>query len=245
MVLNDRIQAGTLRYQPLERLPVSRPVNRVEWLEQFAAGKRVLDIGAMDETSVEVKGKTELWLHGRLAKVARSVLGVDNSAKIPDEGIQTSPNSRIIHGDAYQVGEFILQGHDFDVVIAGEFIEHIPNVLLFFQNMAKHPALKGKTLVCTTPNSTSVLQFLVGLFSRESQHEDHLHIFSYKTLSTLCARAPFKSWRLIPYYTDFSEARLTGSPRARVSLKAFEGLIRSVERVSPLLGRGWILVAQL
>ena len=239
------MQAGTLRYQPFEKLTVAGPVHRVEWLEHFVRGKRVLDIGAMDETSVETKGSTDLWLHGRLAKAARSVLGIDNSIKVPDEGIQTFPNSRIIRGDAYQVGELISQGHEFDVVIAGEFIEHIPNVLQFFRNLAEHPALKGKTLICTTPNSTSLLQLLIAFFSRESQHEDHLHVFSYKTLSTLCARAPFKSWKLIPYFTDLSEARLHSGRVGRASFRAFEGVMRAFERVSPLLSRGWILVVEL
>ena len=173
------------------------------------------------------------------------MLGIDNSTKLPEAGIQTSPNSRIIRGDAYQIGNLISEGHEFDVVVAGEFIEHLPNVLQFFRNLAEHQALRGKTLVCTTPNSTSLLQLLVGAFSRESQHEDHLHIFSYKTLSTLCARASFKSWRLIPYYTDLSEARLLGSPVSRISYRAFEETVRVFERVSPLLSRGWILVVDL
>ena len=44
-----------LRYEPLERLRVPRPVDRISFLVAQCRGKSVLDLGAMDETAVDAK----------------------------------------------------------------------------------------------------------------------------------------------------------------------------------------------
>jgi hypothetical protein len=82
---------------------------------------------------------------------------------------------------------------------------------------------------------------LLALLWRESQHIDHVHIFSYKTLNTLCKRAGFKSWKIYSYHVKFSEMILQSSWVKRVLLISFERIINFFEYLFPLLA-GWLIV---
>jgi len=44
-----------LRYTPLERIPVGRPVNRIAHFTSACHGKFVPDLGALDETAFQNK----------------------------------------------------------------------------------------------------------------------------------------------------------------------------------------------
>jgi 2-polyprenyl-3-methyl-5-hydroxy-6-metoxy-1,4-benzoquinol methylase len=185
-----------LSYQTLERLAVCRPVDRLSWLAQSCTGKVVLDIGCYDETAL-AKRDTDHWLHGRLAKTAKRVVGVDRSDKIPPGGLRTASNATIHRGDGVHVDAHVLGGDCFDVVVAGEFIEHIESPLDFLRDIkARRP---GAQLLISTPNGVSFANTLLGLIRREVQHPDHLQNFTYKILNTLCARADFKDWEILPY----------------------------------------------
>ena len=85
-----------LQYRALERIRTPRPVDRVKTLSGWALGKRILDLGALDETALEQKQGNGRWLHAELCGSAREVLGIDNSEKLPVEGLVTAPNGRII-----------------------------------------------------------------------------------------------------------------------------------------------------
>lgn len=227
-----------LKYETLEKLPVQRPVDRLDFIADHCVGKVVLDIGCFDETAL-VKRETRHWLHGRLAAKAKVVVGVDNSTKIPREGLQTAANAAIYCGDGVHVDESLAGRNDYDVIVAGEFIEHIENPLEFFSEMkARFP---GRELLISTPNGVSFANTLLGLIGREVQHHDHLHNFTFKILNTLCLRAGFTRWEIIPYRFYATEMILnsTGAKRAFVSL--VESSIKLVERMFPLLSFGYIL----
>lgn len=117
-----------LKYETLEKIPVRRPVDRLDFIADHCAGKVVLDIGCFDETAL-IKRETRHWLHGRLAGKAKLVVGVDNSSKIPPEDLRTAANAAIYRGDGVHVDESLTGRNDYDVIVAGEFIEHIENPL--------------------------------------------------------------------------------------------------------------------
>jgi len=75
----------------------------------------------------------------------------------------------------------------------------------------------------------------------ESTHEDHLCILSYKTLSTLCMRAGFKDWEIIPYFARFDEMKLRHVGVARLAISLVQRLINSLEWMFPLLSFGYIV----
>src|ERR1700682_4987328 len=92
-------KAPTLAYTSLEQISCARPVDKLSWVTEQCRDKFVLDLGAYDETAIGAKHGTPWWLHGRIARVARRVVGVDNSTSIPQEGIQTSERSVIVRAD--------------------------------------------------------------------------------------------------------------------------------------------------
>ena len=229
-------------YTTLEKVPVSRPVDRLDHIESLCRDKVVLDIGCLDETAL-VKRDTQHWLHGRIARVARQVVGVDASERIPEGGLETGPASRIHRGDAMRLDQALVQSAPFDLVVAGEFIEHVSDPLKFLAHLRR--ALPGRELVLSPPNGPSAANALMALIGREPQHPDHLANFSFKILHTLCRRAGFDAFEIRPYRFYATEMILRSDGFARLAARGAEAGIRALERLCPLLSFGWIVRAQL
>jgi Methyltransferase domain len=231
-----------LNYTPLERLTVAHPVDRIKFIAGACAGRRVLDLGAMDETAWASKRGRGTWLHEEIGRKALHVDGIDNSAQIPTEGLRTGPNTTIRRGDIMDPRR-LLDGLEEipDVVVAGELIEHLENPLQFLRQFAGLKRLSGKTLILSTPNATALHNCLIGLIRRESTHQDHLCILSYKTLVTLCTRAGFSKWEIVPYFSRFTEMRGRHSGLARLGVSVAERIVNALEWIFPLLSFGYIV----
>jgi hypothetical protein len=238
--------APQISYTPLEYLGVRRPVDRVGFITAACRGKVVLDLGAMDETAWQAKRGQGSWLHEEISRGARHVYGVDNSALIPDEGLRTGENSIIRRGDVRDPAACLtaVEGTP-DVVIAGELIEHLENPLEFLRRFAALRVLSGKILILSTPNATALHNVLIGLAGRESTHHDHLCVLSFKTLATLCARAGFGTFEIVPYYARFTEMAERHSGAARLGVRAAERSVNALEWCFPLLSFGYIVRVQL
>jgi hypothetical protein len=235
-----------LNYTPLERLKVARPVDRIEFIARACEGLRVLDLGAMDETAWAAKRGRGTWLHEVIGSSARAVDGIDNSTLVPAEGLRTGPNSTIRRGDMTDPDLLVAAlAHAPDVVVIGELIEHLENPLQFLKRLAAIERLAGRTLFLSTPNATALHNVLIGLAQRESTHQDHLCIFSYKTLATLCTRAGFREWEIIPYYSRFTEMQERHSGALRLAVLATEHLVNLFEWLFPLLSFGYIVRIRL
>jgi hypothetical protein len=231
-----------LRYTPLERVRVAHPVDRIKFIAGACAGRRVLDLGAMDETAWAAKRGRGTWLHEEISRKALRVDGVDNSAQIPTEGLRTGPNATIRRGDITDPRRLVDElGESPDVVVAGEVIEHLENPLEFLTRFAGTERLAGKMFILSTPNATALHNFLIGLVRRESTHHDHLCVLSYKTLATLCARAGFSKWEIIPYYARFTEMQDRHSGLARLGVRVAERIVNALEWMFPLLSFGYIV----
>jgi hypothetical protein len=229
-------------YTTLERLRVARPVDRLDFVAALCRDRVVLDLGCLDETAL-VKRDTVHWLHGRIAQVARQVVGVDSSTRIPPEGLTTGDHARIHRGDATAIDPVLLQSAPFDTVVAGEFIEHVSDPLAFLVRLRRD--LPGRDLVLTTPNGPSAANALMACIGREAQHPDHLANFSFKILHTLCRRAGFSQWQIVPYRFFATEMILTSSGARRAAALTAQGGIRLLEQLFPLLSFGWVVRARL
>ena len=104
---------------------------------RYARDKEILDIGSCGNQGEEVKTKT---LFSNLKKVAKSATGLDIESNTPE----------IIKGNA----ETIKLKKKFDLVTAGDVIEHIHNPGLFLDNMHAHLKENG-LLLLVTPNTKS------------------------------------------------------------------------------------------
>lgn len=224
-----------LAYTTLEKIAVTGPVDRIGFIAGRCKGKRVLDIGCLDETALAKRGTSE-WLHARIAETAASVIGIDLSDKLTAEGLVTAPNARIVKGDGTRPH---IPAGEIDIIVAGEFIEHLENPLAFLRELkARYP---GHELVLSTPNGTSLANGLMGLIGREAQHPDHLLTSTYKTLTTLCRRAGVREWEIIPYRFYATELVLGSKGAFRLFVKLVERMVRLGERLAPLRGFGYVV----
>jgi hypothetical protein len=230
-----------MRYIAIEFIAVKKPVRRINYISNFCLNRNVIDLGALDETALALKMGRGNWLHARIAELATKVIGLDNSQIVPLDGIKTSDNSQIIKFD---IGEIVNLGDSldlsqFDLVVAGELIEHLPEPQRFLSDLLK---LDLKNIVISTPNACNLYNFSLGLFRMESMHIDHVNIFSFKTLTTILSRSGYDNFEIIPTYAEFHEmiASSTGPKRFMVIL--FQRFINALEWLFPLLSGGWIVV---
>lgn len=138
-------------------LRLIRERNPVVWRDDYLAdsclGLDVLDIGCVDHRAEIAEQLGDGWLHKRLTKVANSVIGIDHLQS--EVEILVTRDFNIICADAEQ---FDL-GQTFDVIIAGDIIEHLSNVGSFLISVRKHMRLDSK-LIITTPNPIDIEQTL-------------------------------------------------------------------------------------
>lgn len=234
-----------LDYTALEAIRVSRPRDRIGQIVERARGKRVFDLGALDETAYASKQDNDRWLHARLCEVAEEVVGIDNSSLVPPGGLQTAGNGRIVNADIFDLSVAVAHYGKPDLVVAGELIEHLPDTLAFLRSLKACPGLSGAEFVFSTPNACSWHNALVGMAGRESTHRDHLQIYSYKTLRTLFGRAGIQLELLAPYNVRFDEMIESSSGAMRLAVRGFQGGIHMLEFIAPVLSAGWVGVARL
>jgi 2-polyprenyl-3-methyl-5-hydroxy-6-metoxy-1,4-benzoquinol methylase len=128
---------------------------------EYAKGKDLLDIGCMGRTM-----KYKLWPQVKAS--ARSYTGID---------IQTPTSADVVQGNM----ESYDFGRDFDVVIAGDVLEHVSNQGLFLENIGRH-LRDDAVLIITTPNAKWPTVFL-------RTHPDHVLWHDRSTLTGVLHRA--------------------------------------------------------
>jgi hypothetical protein len=234
-----------LTYHPLEKLSVPRPVERLPYIAAQCAGLRVLDLGALDETVVgKQQHSSWKWLHGEVAATAREVLGVDASDEVRRQReIRTDFNTRIVYGRVEQLDEIVREFRP-DLILAGELIEHTPDTLGWLTRLGD--LAPGARLLVTTPNATSILNILLSFTRRENQHEDHLHVYSYKTLTTLARRLNLADKKITPYYYHSEQFRgRVPAPAVPLILAVDYLLLMPLQYLFPLTAFGFILEGTL
>lgn len=236
--LDNQLMRPKLTYESLEKVAIGKPVDRLDYISSLCTRKTVLDIGCYDETALEKRG-TEHWLHGRILQRATEVIGIDISEKLPPEGLVTASNGKILQRDAVGMDLQGITADAIQVIVAGEFIEHLEHPMAFLREVKQK--LPGRELVLSTPNGVCFANTLMGTIGREVQHPDHLHNFTFKTLNTMCLRAGFDSWEIVPYRFYATEMILASSGTKRMLVRFVQACIRVVERVFPLLSFGYVV----
>jgi 2-polyprenyl-3-methyl-5-hydroxy-6-metoxy-1,4-benzoquinol methylase len=158
--------------------------DRRRLISDIVRDRDVLDMGCIDHTLDS--RRRGMWLHDHIRKAARSVLGLDYEQaevdKLVREGYQ------VVAADATR---FDL-GKTFDVVVAGELIEHLLNAEGFLTSVRAHLRPEGK-LVLTTPNAICLAYFLENLLvGHELDNKDHSCLYTPTTLQTLLRKHGFE-----------------------------------------------------
>lgn len=196
------------RFQLARMLKSSPPVGKEQFIEQCCRGKSVLDLGCIRH-SAEFAATDPNWLHRRIHRVAARVVGVDY---LPAE-VEKLRNSEF-HIICADVTRPLPLQEQFDVIVAGDLIEHLDNFQGFFGNCTR--LLKpGGSLIITTPNPFFAGQFhFVALKRYFLINPEHTCWIDPQALSQLAARFGFaiaeahylrRSWQL-PHLISESES---------------------------------------
>ena len=230
------------------RLGRVRRVDRNAFLLERARGKKVLHLGCADEHAVSLKIKKQVHLHAQLAAVARELWGVDASRHGLSE-LREAGFSNLIQGDVERLDEIdALRDQEFDVVIAGELIEHIFNPGLFLKTCRTLCAADTE-LILTTPNALCYSQTIFALLDREAIHPDHTVMWSPTTLRHLVGRSGYIVTNVL-VYGDMPCVQLhpnesLGRQFARLALRSLDVALRkTVVHFRPWLNNGLIVVAR-
>lgn len=165
-------------------------------LRKYAVGKPdVLDLGCVDarpkKNNVAQRIAKPNFLFKRVHEINPSVLGVD----IDPHGVEQ------LQAAGYQAVcadvETMDLGRKFDVIIAGEIIEHLENCGLFLRNMRRHLKDDG-VLIISTPNPFYAAQsWKIWRYGHPQVHEDHMNWQDPTTLQALlrrCGLEPFEGY---------------------------------------------------
>lgn len=137
----------------LHPIPDTKVVNRVDFILQSCKGKKVLDIGSSGFLRV-------------LLKQICTLTGIDKT----DEGDIKCD----VEKDPMPDGEY-------DLVVAGEILEHLSNPGMFLDNLKRYDC----PIIITVPNAFSNNSGRTGI---ENVNPEHVAWYSFHTLKTLVER---------------------------------------------------------
>ena len=146
---------------------------------------KVLDIGCWD-------GSYAI----RYKKTTNTVYGIESS----ETSAKKAESKGIIVEHGNFVEENFFKGLQFDVVIAGEIIEHVFDTDLFLQKIRKMLVLNGK-LIITTPNVASLPRRILLLFGINPMLENrvivgesvgHIRYFTFDDMDKILVDNKFK-----------------------------------------------------
>jgi SAM-dependent methyltransferase len=159
--------------------------NKAKFFQTYCKNKKVLDLGSLDHHPKNAK--SEAWLFSYLQEVSSSILGLDyNKAGVKELQKDGYP---IVFGDA-QSFHF---KEKFDVVTAGDLIEHLLDLNGFFISIKNILKKKG-SLVLSTPNPWCWKYILYHLLKARLYpiNREHTAWFCIQTLIQLSGRFGFK-----------------------------------------------------
>ncbi len=157
-------------------------VDRAEYIAAKVTGKKTLHLGCTGWPVTKATLENGTHLHQLMASQASVLYGVDLDA----DGIDLLKNAGInnlVLGDVYRLSELGLP-NDFEVIVAGELLEHLENTGLFLESM-KSVMSSQCDLVITTPNSYSIKAMTHSLLGHDHQDPTHVSVHSFTTLFQL------------------------------------------------------------
>jgi len=185
-------------------------VDRVAFIKNACVGRKVLHLGCTDYPFTKEVIKNEMLLHFELGKVAKELYGFDFDERgikiLSDAGVKNLYLSNLEKLEEVELDE------TFDVIIAGEMIEHLSNPGLFLKGIQRfmNPATN---LLITTINAYCGMRMLTYGFrgqggAHEPVHPDHVAYYSYSTLKVLIERQNLTVKRFAFYNTGEEHRKL-------------------------------------
>lgn len=172
--------------------------SKIRFITEKCRGKSVLDLGCVQHDPLFAQ--TKLWLHKAIKSVASDVVGLDLSEsgilKLEEMGYEN-----LVVADAQ---DYYL-GRKFDVIVAGDLIEHLHNVGGFLESCREHMGEKSKLLICT-PNPWHWHKWARAFWRDVPVNEEHTMWLCPKTLDQVARR-----FRLSTVNLEYGSSRLKDS----------------------------------
>ena len=190
--------------------PVLQPhsyLSKEDFLVAAALGRRVLHLGCVGFTDLSADDRVRLAkqsLHWKLSQVA-DVVGVDYSIEVVEEFRRLGIFTNILAGSVEQLPDLPLPG-PFDVVIAGDIIEHLSNPGMMLDGIRDF-CTASTILIITTPNAFGLPNYGRFLLRRFKEGEEHVLSFNATTLSQLLGRHGYTVMRLETCFQPLSVDR--------------------------------------
>lgn len=170
--LSDDPNAAVVLARRAETLRAAwRPAitDRTRFLEDRCRDRFVLDIGCVAHDVARMSSPG--WLHGRLAAASRRCIGVDvlasGVAAMKDQGFEA-----VVHDLGTGLGPLEHEA-PFEVIVAGELIEHVPSLDMLFEIAAQALTSNGE-LIITTPNPYAPHRVRAGQLGIVWENADHI-----------------------------------------------------------------------
>ena len=187
------------RYELADYLKKSPAVEKTVFIQDFCRNRDVLDLGCIRHSADFAKNDPN-WLHQKIRDVAKNVVGIDYL----DDEVRKLQNL----GYDIRLGDVTkplpLDGK-FDVIVAGDLIEHLTNFEGFFENCVRLLKKDG-VLIISTPNPFFSDEFHYVSYKRNYLiNPEHTCWIDPQALSQLVHRFEFRitdihflsnSWRL-------------------------------------------------
>jgi SAM-dependent methyltransferase len=157
-------------------------IHRDDYIINRCKGKTVLHVGATDSPYTFEKINADKWLHSKIKKVAKKVIGIDIDIRIIDELYAIFKIDDICYGDIIKnkYDDEVLK-YKYDVIILGDVIEHITEPVKALNNLYKLLKNNGQIIV-TTENVWSIFHLNNHFKRNENVHPDHVCWYSGDTL---------------------------------------------------------------
>lgn len=168
-------------------------VERSKKILELCRNRRTLHLGCAGFTDCPVEEKVRLArksLHHLLSQVCDCV-GVDIDQRTVHEFQRRGIFENVVVGDAERLQSLSLNSRSFDVVVAGDIIEHLSNPGRMLEGVKELLKPNG-LLVVSTPNAMGLPAYLRFLTARFREGEQHVISFNAITLFQLLSRHTYQ-----------------------------------------------------
>ena len=154
--------------------------HKIAFVVSYCQGKDVLDIGCVQHDPEAYRNR--FWVHKAVAAVAKSIVGVD----LHEEGV------KVLQAQGFNVvvanAECFDLGCTFDVIVAGDIIEHLEDFNGFLESCKSHLRPGGR-LIISTPNPWYWRNIIkAALHTEVNNNPEHVCWICPRTLRQLVAR---------------------------------------------------------
>ena len=169
---------------------------RFKLIKPYIENKTVLDIGCCGS-----RYKLEGWLHLNIKKSSKNVFGIDKSKECIEFLREKGYDVEVANAENFNLNQ------KFEVIVAGELIEHLSNFQGFLNSVRKHLKEDG-LLILSTPNMFYFREILfLILKGYPTVNPEHTCWFDEVTLQQLLGRFGF-SVEKIMYTTEIKYNKL-------------------------------------